>query len=285
MAVPKRKMSRASTRMRRSERKARCPHAGEDHRERQDHLQPSASREGRGGIPTGTPLYLELRVASEADGLIPGPGQTLRGSARGHDDPRSFELALTHRSHAYENGPHEHNERLEFLGDSILGQAVTVSVLYNENPTLDEGELAKRRAIACLVRRAVRGRTRTDLASTSAWAAARSSPGARQAVHPRRHARGDHRRDGSRPRRGCGDRRLVLRLIRPLMDTPTGSGPRWTPRPAFRSSPPVPGRGPSCPTSSWAIPISTVSALDLQNQNYSAANTGKAVHCLQTSMV
>jgi ribonuclease-3 len=56
-----------------------------------------------------------------------------------------LELALTHRSFAYEHGGLPHNERLEFLGDSILGQAVTV-MLYRENPTLDEGELAKRRA-------------------------------------------------------------------------------------------------------------------------------------------
>ena len=60
-------------------------------------------------------------------------------------DPALLELALTHRSFAYENGGLAHNERLEFLGDSILGQAVTV-MLYTENPTLDEGELAKRRA-------------------------------------------------------------------------------------------------------------------------------------------
>ena len=55
------------------------------------------------------------------------------------------ELALTHRSFAYENGGIAHNERLEFLGDSILGQAVTV-MLFTENPTLEEGDLAKRRA-------------------------------------------------------------------------------------------------------------------------------------------
>ena len=59
--------------------------------------------------------------------------------------PSLFELALIHRSFAYENGGLAHNERLEFLGDSILGQAVTV-MLYTENPSLDEGELAKRRA-------------------------------------------------------------------------------------------------------------------------------------------
>ena len=60
-------------------------------------------------------------------------------------DPALLDLALTHRSFAYENGGIAHNERLEFLGDSILGQAVTV-MLYREHPDLDEGELAKRRA-------------------------------------------------------------------------------------------------------------------------------------------
>jgi len=54
-------------------------------------------------------------------------------------------LALTHRSFAYEHGRVAHNERLEFLGDAILGQAVTVK-LYLDNPELDEGDLAKRRA-------------------------------------------------------------------------------------------------------------------------------------------
>jgi ribonuclease III len=56
-----------------------------------------------------------------------------------------LELALTHRSFAYEHGGIPTNERLEFLGDSILGQAVTV-MLYRAYPHLDEGDLAKRRA-------------------------------------------------------------------------------------------------------------------------------------------
>ncbi|MFJ3392158.1 ribonuclease III [Leifsonia aquatica] len=60
-------------------------------------------------------------------------------------DPELLGLALTHRSYAYEHGGIPNNERLEFLGDSILGQAVTVK-LFRENPDLDEGELAKRRA-------------------------------------------------------------------------------------------------------------------------------------------
>ena len=60
-------------------------------------------------------------------------------------DPELLSLALTHRSFAYENGGIAHNERLEFLGDSILGQAVTVH-LFRRHPGLDEGSLAKRRA-------------------------------------------------------------------------------------------------------------------------------------------
>lgn len=60
-------------------------------------------------------------------------------------DPDLLELALTHRSWAYENGNAPHNERLEFLGDSILGQAITVK-LFGDYPDLDEGELSRRRA-------------------------------------------------------------------------------------------------------------------------------------------
>lgn len=60
-------------------------------------------------------------------------------------DPELLSLALTHRSWAYENGQVPHNERLEFLGDSVLGLAVTVR-LFTGHPDLDEGALAKRRA-------------------------------------------------------------------------------------------------------------------------------------------
>lgn len=60
-------------------------------------------------------------------------------------DVELLERALTHRSYAYEHGGLPHNERLEFLGDSVLGIAVTV-MLFTSLPDLDEGELAKRRA-------------------------------------------------------------------------------------------------------------------------------------------
>ncbi|MCL1899768.1 MAG: ribonuclease III [Promicromonosporaceae bacterium] len=54
-------------------------------------------------------------------------------------------LALTHRSFAHEAGGVPHNERLEFLGDAVLGLVVT-DWLYREHPDLPEGQLSKMRA-------------------------------------------------------------------------------------------------------------------------------------------
>lgn len=68
-------------------------------------------------------------------------------------DPDLLILALTHRSFAYEAGGLPTNERLEFLGDSILGMVVT-DRLYHAHPDLPEGELAKMRA-ACVSQRAL----------------------------------------------------------------------------------------------------------------------------------
>lgn len=55
-------------------------------------------------------------------------------------DPRLLARALTHRSFSA-----EHNERLEFLGDSVLNLAVS-SLLYERLQTLPEGDLSKVRA-------------------------------------------------------------------------------------------------------------------------------------------
>ena len=60
-------------------------------------------------------------------------------------DVAILERALTHRSYAYENGGLPTNERLEFLGDSVLGLVVT-DTLYRNHPDLPEGQLAKLRA-------------------------------------------------------------------------------------------------------------------------------------------
>jgi ribonuclease-3 len=54
-------------------------------------------------------------------------------------------LAVTHRSFAHEAGGIPTNERLEFLGDTVLGLVVT-EALYRRHPDLSEGELAKMRA-------------------------------------------------------------------------------------------------------------------------------------------
>lgn len=54
--------------------------------------------------------------------------------------PRLLQRALTHRSYAP-----EHNERLEFLGDSVLG-CVIANYLYNNYPQLTEGELSRLRS-------------------------------------------------------------------------------------------------------------------------------------------
>ena len=56
-----------------------------------------------------------------------------------------MEHAVTHRSFAYENGGLPTNERMEFLGDSVLGLVVTES-LYLRYPDVAEGQLAKMRA-------------------------------------------------------------------------------------------------------------------------------------------
>ena len=60
-------------------------------------------------------------------------------------NPQLLELAFTHRSHAYESGAQTTNERLEFLGDSVLGLIVTEE-LYRRYPDLDESRLSPLRS-------------------------------------------------------------------------------------------------------------------------------------------
>jgi ribonuclease-3 len=74
-------------------------------------------------------------------------------------DQTLLHQALTHRSFAYENGGLPTNERLEFLGDSVLGVVVTES-LYLAHPDLSEGRLAKLRAAV------VNARALADVART-----------------------------------------------------------------------------------------------------------------------
>ena len=56
------------------------------------------------------------------------------------NDLSLLKQALTHRS-----AHHKHNERLEFLGDAILG-SVIATALYDKFPKADEGQLSRLRA-------------------------------------------------------------------------------------------------------------------------------------------
>ena len=58
-------------------------------------------------------------------------------------DPSRVRLALTHRSSVAKQS--EHNETLEFLGDSVLGLAIS-ELLLRAWPDANEGQLSKRRA-------------------------------------------------------------------------------------------------------------------------------------------
>ena len=79
----------------------------------------------------------ESRPTSDTSSLEGALGVTLDAGLIGR--------ALTHRSYAYENGGLPTNERLEFLGDAVLGLVIT-DALYNGHPDLPEGQLAKLRA-------------------------------------------------------------------------------------------------------------------------------------------
>ena len=56
-------------------------------------------------------------------------------------------LSFVHRSISNETGSRLNNERLEFLGDSVLG-VVCATLIYQKYPEKPEGELAKIKAIA-----------------------------------------------------------------------------------------------------------------------------------------
>ncbi|UMY19689.1 ribonuclease III [Methylobacterium organophilum] len=98
------------------------------------------------------------------DGGAPRPSSRARRAQRprpslqeleariGHDfaDPDLLRLALTHVSKAGNSGRTGSYQRLEFLGDRVLGLAVA-ELLYAAFPEADEGELSRR--LAGLVRR------------------------------------------------------------------------------------------------------------------------------------
>lgn len=68
------------------------------------------------------------------------PGRLEKALGHAFADPGLLQTALTHRSHSA-----PHNERLEFIGDSVLNCAVALE-LYRRFPALTEGEMSRLRA-------------------------------------------------------------------------------------------------------------------------------------------
>ncbi len=82
---------------------------------------------------------------SEGTGQGLAPDEELAQRLGLQFDRALLSRALIHRSYSYENGGLPTNERLEFLGDAVLGLVVT-DALYTRHPELPEGQLAKLRA-------------------------------------------------------------------------------------------------------------------------------------------
>jgi ribonuclease-3 len=85
------------------------------------------------------------------------------------NDPKRLRLALTHRSVLQDWGNvggidaiMQSNERLEFLGDAILG-AVVAEFLYNRDPLANEGSLTRRRVAIVRAETLVRWAREIDL--------------------------------------------------------------------------------------------------------------------------
>lgn len=62
------------------------------------------------------------------------------------NDLSMLETALTHPTYSYENGLSDNNQRLEFLGDTVLS-LIIVEYLYNMYPNKQEGELSKIKSV------------------------------------------------------------------------------------------------------------------------------------------
>ena len=101
------------------------------------------SAAGREGLVTDSPAD-EAAVTDRPSGPV-GQNDGLLRALQVSIRAELLERALMHRSFAYENGGLPTNERLEFLGDSVLGLIVT-DTLFRSYPDLPEGQLAKLRA-------------------------------------------------------------------------------------------------------------------------------------------
>ena len=95
------------------------------------------------------PSALKPSTSASTSASGSGSGSTDFESALGYtfEDPELLARALRHRSYVSEAGSGPSNERLEFLGDSVLGQVIT-EYIYRRYPGLAEGKMTKLRASA-----------------------------------------------------------------------------------------------------------------------------------------
>lgn len=89
--------------------------------------------------PAGAPQTETARPGSPQQELLKRLGTTL--------SPDMLVMALTHRSFSHEHEGAPNYERLEFLGDAVL-EFVSTETLYRVHPDMNEGQLAKMRAMA-----------------------------------------------------------------------------------------------------------------------------------------
>ncbi|NLA57036.1 MAG: ribonuclease III [Corynebacterium humireducens] len=87
--------------------------------------------------PTGKDAWEAAFAAVDHTPLLDALGATVSDT--------HLRLALTHRSFANENGNLPNNERLEFLGDAVLGLSVA-NQLYDQYPSRPESDISKMRA-------------------------------------------------------------------------------------------------------------------------------------------
>lgn len=87
---------------------------------------------------TSSPSWADSLTTDPLSGLLDQLGHRFI-------DPAPLLLALTHRSWCAENAGSRSNERLEFLGDAVLGLVVTDHI-FSAHPEMPEGSLAKLRA-------------------------------------------------------------------------------------------------------------------------------------------
>ena len=139
-----------------------------------------STRDGPSWPKYAHPNRREARTRQRGDAVTP-PRQDLLDALGVELSDELLTLALTHRSYAYEHGGLPTNERLEFLGDAVLGLTITDELFHRHPGPLrgGPGQAARqRRQHPRAGRRRAQPRPTTAWAPTCCWGAARPTPAA-----------------------------------------------------------------------------------------------------------